>query len=220
VIGALRRQLKSVVKDTVYRALPRSRLVQRGSADRRQVALTFDDGPDQLTLAYLDLLDELHVKATFFVLGNMCERQPELTREYVRRGHQVASHGYDHTHFTRLPWRGLSQQLERTDELLEPRATARPWVRPPYGNVDARVLAHLLASGKLIALWSLDSHDYETRNAAEVVTRCAPSHVSSGEVILFHEGQTWTLEALPRIVGGLREAGYEMVTMAEMFGQE
>jgi peptidoglycan/xylan/chitin deacetylase (PgdA/CDA1 family) len=217
VIGVLRRQLRSVVKDTVFRVIPRSRLVQRGSAQERRVALTFDDGPDHLTKAYLDLLDELDVRATFFLVGKGCEREPELMREYVRRGHQIASHGYDHTHFTRLSWARLRDQLRRTDDVLGPSSTARSWVRPPYGRVDGRVLAQLLASGKMIAMWSLDSRDYETRDATEVAERCSPRHVAPGEVILHHEGQTWTLDALPRIVAGLRDAGYELVTMAELF---
>jgi peptidoglycan/xylan/chitin deacetylase (PgdA/CDA1 family) len=212
-----RQQLKSLVKNAVYRAVPRSRLVQRGPAMKRQVALTFDDGPDHLTGAYLDLLDELDARATFFVVGTACEKEPELTREYVRRGHQIASHGYDHTRFTRLRWAALDEQLRRTTELLGPTPTARPWVRPPYGDVDARVLAQLLASGSLMAMWSLDSHDYEIKDPEEVAARCSPRHVSAGEVILLHEGQQWTLDALPRIVNGLRDAGYEMVTMAEMF---
>ncbi|AKU98441.1 Peptidoglycan N-acetylglucosamine deacetylase [Labilithrix luteola] len=217
MLGPLRRQLRAVVKDAVYRAIPRSRLVQRGRTDRRQIALTFDDGPDELTNAYLDRLDELDVRATFFLVGKSCERRPELAREYVRRGHQVASHGYDHSHFTRLPWRELREQLRRTEAVLGLRSTARRWIRPPYGNVDARVLAQLLAGGNVLAMWSLDSHDYEIRDAAEVATRCAARQVSAGEVILLHEGQTWTLEALPRIVGDLRDAGYELVTMAKMF---
>ncbi len=93
-------------------------------------------------------------------------------------------------------------------------------MRPPYGNVDARVLAQLLAGGNVLAMWSLDSHDYELRDAALVASRCAPAHVSAGEVVLLHEGQTWTLEALPLIVRGLRDAGYELVTMAKMFELE
>jgi peptidoglycan-N-acetylglucosamine deacetylase len=220
MIGPFRRQLRAVVKDAVYRAVPRSRLVQRGRTDRRQVALTFDDGPDEHTNAYLDCLDALDVRATFFLIGKSCERQPELAREYVRRGHQVASHGYDHTHFTRLPWRALQEQLRRTDEVLGAPPTARPWIRPPYGNVNARVLGQLLANGNMLAMWSLDSHDYENRSADEVAARCAPRHVSPGEIILLHEGQPWTLAALPRIVGDLRDAGYEMVTMAKMVEAE
>jgi peptidoglycan/xylan/chitin deacetylase (PgdA/CDA1 family) len=210
-------QLKSLVKNAVYRAVPRSRLVQRGPSSRRQVALTFDDGPDHLTGAYLDLLDELDVRATFFVVGTACELEPQLTRDYVRRGHQIASHGYDHTRFPKLPWSALDEQLRKTTALLGPTPTTRPWVRPPYGDVDARVLAQLLASGSLIAMWSLDSHDYEVRDAEALAVRCSPRHVSAGEVILLHEGQQWTLDALPRIVHGLRDAGYEMVTMVEMF---
>jgi peptidoglycan/xylan/chitin deacetylase (PgdA/CDA1 family) len=219
VLTALRRHLKSAV----YRAVPRSRLVQRGPAGRRQVALTFDDGPDAMTRAYLDALDELHAKATFFVVGAACEREPELAREYVRRGHQIAGHGWDHTRFSKLSSRALREQLARTEAVLgadglgTASATARPWVRPPYGDVDARVLGQLLANGSFIALWSLDSLDYEIRDPARVAARCAPSLVSPGEVILLHEGQRWTLDALPRIVRDLRGAGYELVTMAEMF---
>ena len=214
---SVRRRLKSLVKNAVYRAVPRSRLVQRGPSSCRQVALTFDDGPDHLTSAYFDLLDELDVRATFFVVGMACELEPQLTREYVRRGHQIAGHGYDHTRFPKLPWSALDEQLRKTAAILGPTPTTRPWVRPPYGDVDARVLAQLLASGSLIAMWSLDSHDYEIRDPETLAARCSPRHVSAGEVILLHEGQQWTLDALPRIVHGLRDAGYEMVTMAEMF---
>jgi peptidoglycan-N-acetylglucosamine deacetylase len=212
VVTAARRY----VKEAVYGALPKSRLIRRGPTELRRVALTFDDGPDPMTSRYLDLLDQLGVPATFFVLGQHCERYPDLAREYVRRGHQIASHGYDHQRFPSLSWSALRDQLERTDAVLGPQPVARPWVRPPYGKVDARVLGQLLAHGATIALWSLDSHDYEIRDPDELVARCAPSEVASGEVILLHEGQQWTLDALPRIVDSLRGAGYEMVTMADL----
>ena len=209
-------QLRRQVKDAVYRALPRSRLVQRGPADVRRVALTFDDGPDPATPRYLDLLDELGVAATFFVVGLSCQRYPELVREYVRRGHQVAGHGFDHRRFPDLGWNQLRDQLERTDAVLGAQPTARPWVRPPFGAMDARVLGQLLAYGATVAMWSLDSHDYEVRDPDELVRRCAPERVAPGEVILLHEGQDWTLAALPRIVDGLRGDGYELVTMADL----
>ncbi|MGO8995105.1 MAG: polysaccharide deacetylase family protein [Polyangiaceae bacterium] len=213
MFAALRRKFKSVVFD----AIPRSRLVQRGPASRRRVALTFDDGPDAMTGAYLDLLDKLEAPATFFVVGASCERQSELAREYAKRGHQVAGHGYDHTRFPALSFSALRDQLRRTDVALGPQPTMRRWVRPPYGDLNARVLAQLLAHGRMIALWSLDPRDYETKDPDLLVARCSPSVVRPGEVILLHEGQQWTLDALPRIVGALRGAGYEMVTMAKMF---
>jgi len=214
VIG-LRRQLKSAL----YRAVPRSRLVGRGPSSRRQIALTFDDGPDGMTTAYLRVLDELRVRATFFLIGRACEKEPALLREYVRRGHQLGGHGYDHTSFVQLRWRGLREQLARTATAIGPQPTAHPWVRPPYGALNARVLGQLLVSGSTVALWSLDSLDFKLHDANEVALQCVPDRVAPGEVILLHEGQQWTLDALPRIVGGLRDAGYELVTMAEMFAQ-
>jgi peptidoglycan/xylan/chitin deacetylase (PgdA/CDA1 family) len=190
--------------------------MQRGRGGARRVALTFDDGPDDLTTAYLDLLEQLGVRASFFVVGASCAKRPDLLREYVRRGHQIGGHGWNHRRFTKLGWRELEEQLASTNAVLGPQPTARPWVRPPYGDVDARVLAQLLASGSMIAMWSLDSLDYQVKDPDELVSRCSPGRVAPGDVILLHEGQTWTLDALARIVKRLREGGYEMVTMAEM----
>jgi peptidoglycan/xylan/chitin deacetylase (PgdA/CDA1 family) len=66
-------------------------------------------------------------------------------------------------------------------------------------------------------MWSFDSLDYQIKDADELVARCDPAALAPGEVLLFHEGQRWTLDALPRIVGNLRDAGYECVTMADLF---
>ncbi|MDF2693582.1 MAG: Peptidoglycan N-acetylglucosamine deacetylase [Labilithrix sp.] len=192
----------------------------RGPASAgRRIALTFDDGPDDRTLNYLDLLDELGVRATFFLVGNASARKPELVREYIRRGHQIGGHGYNHDSFTHLRPAALVEQVERTNAVLGPQPTKRPWVRPPYGHVDALVLARLIAHGNMIALWSFDSHDYRVKDADALVARCAPENISPGDVLLLHEGQQWTLDALPRIVAQLRGAGYQLVTMAELAGE-
>jgi len=194
-----------------------SGLLRRGPAHAKRVALTFDDGPDELTPRYLDVLDKLRVPASFFLIGKACERHPDFVREYVRRGHQVAAHGYDHTRFTDLDRRALLGQCARTDRILGAQTDGRAWVRPPHGSVDASSLLALRFAGYSVALWSLDSHDYEEREADKVVARCAPDKVRAGEVMLFHEGQQWTLDALPRIVEQLRSAGYEFATMADLY---
>jgi len=205
------------LKEAFYDAVPRGRLVRRGPSEIRRIALSFDDGPNELTEQYLDTLDRLGVPATFFVMGDLSEARPDLVREYVRRGHQIASHGYDHRRFPDLTWREVDEQLRKTDAAIGPQPTAHPWVRPPYGAMDARVVAQLFARGYTIALWSLDSNDHDDHDPASIGVRCAPEQVSPGEVLLFHEGQPWTLEALPGIVDGLRGAGYECVTMSDLF---
>jgi peptidoglycan-N-acetylglucosamine deacetylase len=207
--------VRALVKNTVFDRIPG--LLRRGPTTSRRVALTFDDGPDHMTTRYLDLLDELGVPATFFLIGDRAREHPELVRDYLRRGHQLASHGYDHTRFTRLGRKALLDQCARTDEVLGFQISGRPWVRPPHGSVDATSIVNLLTAGYTVALWSIDSCDYDVRDTTELATRCTPPVVNAGDVLLFHEGQQWTLDALPRIVTSLHAHGFECVTMHDLF---
>jgi peptidoglycan-N-acetylglucosamine deacetylase len=207
--------LRARVKDVMFDRVPG--LLRRGPAASKRVAITFDDGPDELTPRYLDLLDDLGVPATFFVIGELAEKRPELIREYVKRGHQVAGHGYDHTRFTKLGVRELLDQARKTDNAIGGSPTGHPWIRPPHGSLDAGSIVTLRAAGFVIALWTVDSRDYADRDPAKLAERCAPSNVGGGDVLLFHEGQEWTLEALPRIVAALHASGLECVTMHDLF---
>jgi peptidoglycan/xylan/chitin deacetylase (PgdA/CDA1 family) len=201
------------MKNAVYDAFPGVR--RRGATTSRRVALTFDDGPDHMTEAYLDLLDQLGVPATFFLLGARAASRPDLVREYRRRGHQIAGHGFDHQRFSKLGRRDLLDQCARTEAALGGQLNGRPWVRPPHGSLDATSLFHLVTTGYTVAMWSLDSRDYNTTQAAEIVQECEP--LSAGDVVLFHEGQQWTLDALPSIVAKIQAAGLECVTMHDLF---
>jgi peptidoglycan/xylan/chitin deacetylase (PgdA/CDA1 family) len=196
--------------------MPAGRLLRRGPAAPRRVALTFDDGPDHHTEGFLDVLDHYAVPATFFIMGDMSELRPDLVREYVRRGHQIGSHGYDHHKFTELSQDALAQQLRATDTAIGPQPAGK-WVRPPHGALGLRVMAQLLANDYVIALWSFDSKDYDLKDADATAARVAPEAVTPGDVILFHEGMPTTLEALPRIIEALHADGYECVTMADLF---
>jgi peptidoglycan-N-acetylglucosamine deacetylase len=211
--SAVTTSVLSRVKNAVFDVMPG--VLRRGPATTRRVALTFDDGPDHMTGDYLDLLDRLGVPATFFLIGNRAGNHPDMVREYVRRGHQIAGHGFDHKRFTKLTRHALLDQCARTDLLLGGQMTGRSWVRPPHGTLDASSLLNLVASGRTVAMWSLDSRDYESTDPTEIAERCAST--TAGEVLLFHEGQQWTLDALPMIVGALRAAGLECVTMHDLF---
>ena len=209
--------VRSIVKNSVLDRMPG--VLRRGPLTGKRVALTFDDGPDELTPRYLELLDDLGVPATFFVCGEQAARRPDLVREYVRRGHQVANHGFDHTRFTALSRRELLDQLARTEHAIGGQVTGRAWVRPPHGALDARSLLALRAAGYIVALWSIDSCDYDIRDASQLAEKCSPAVVGAGDVLLFHEGQPWTLDALPRIVAALHGSGLECVTMHDLFAR-
>jgi peptidoglycan/xylan/chitin deacetylase (PgdA/CDA1 family) len=205
--------VRAFVKNAVFDAFPG--VVRRGSASARRVALTFDDGPDHMTERYLDALDELGIPATFFLIGQRAANHPELVREYIRRGHQVAGHGFDHKRFNRLGRRALLEQCAKTNTALRGQPSGRPWVRPPHGSLDATSLINLVASGYTVAMWSFDSRDYSTTDPDEIAQYCAD--VTAGDVVLLHEGQQWTLDALPRIVDRIHAAGLECVTMHDLF---
>lgn len=206
--------LRSLLKTALFDRIPG--LLRRGPSTAPRVSLTFDDGPDHMTEQYLALLDKLGVPATFFLCGNRVEQRPDLLREYIRRGHQIAGHGYDHTRFTNLSRAQLLEQCERTDDALGGQSTGRSWVRPPHGSLDPGNVLSLLAAGYTVALWSIDSCDHSDQDVESIVARCT-QNVSAGDVLLFHEGQPWTLAALPHIVSALAAQGLECVTMQDLF---
>jgi peptidoglycan/xylan/chitin deacetylase (PgdA/CDA1 family) len=210
--------VRSLVKNAVYDWMPG--MLRKGPAVGKRIALTFDDGPDLMTPQLLERLDDLGVPATFFVNGEHADAHPQLIREYLRRGHQVANHGYDHTRFSRLSRRALLDQIQRTERSIGGgQVSGTPWVRPPHGAVDPLSLLTLRTAGYLVAMWSVDSMDHSERDPAQLAANCSPAKVGAGDVILFHEGQSWTLEALPRIVAALHASGLECVTMHDLFAR-
>jgi peptidoglycan/xylan/chitin deacetylase (PgdA/CDA1 family) len=181
-----------------------------------RVALTFDDGPTPLTPQYLRVLEGLGARATFFVVGELCAAQPELVEAIADAGHELAGHGYTHRRFTALSRAELSDELARTRALLPPRSDGRQLVRPPYGSVSLASLLACSQQGFTTVLWSLNSGDWCSQQASEVERTFALQAVAAGEIVLLHEGQSWTMNALPAIVGTLKKAGHELVTVGEL----
>lgn len=209
--------IRHAVRDAVLDALPSTRVIRRGPGTARRVAITFDDGPQPLTGALLETLDRAGAAATFFLMGDLSSDRPEMLREYVRRGHQIAGHGWNHKRFPSLSRAELHAQLHRTSAVLGPQPTSHPWMRPPYGAISARVVAQMLTEGFTIALWSFESRDHAITDADALVARVTSAPIAPGEVLLFHEGYQHTVDAMPRIVAHLHEQGFECVTMADLF---
>lgn len=210
-----RRSAKALARLIVPRSLVVWSGPGRGSSPGK-VALTFDDGPDSLTPDYLAVLDTLGVRATFFVVGEQCRKYPEFLREIQRRGHELAGHGYTHRKFSELSADDLRRELELTRELLPASPQGKPLVRPPFGAVSATSLLTCARAGFRVVLWSLNSGDWCNHDAGMVSRALSEQPVSAGEIVLLHEGQTWTINALPSIVGKLKREGHELVTISEL----
>jgi peptidoglycan/xylan/chitin deacetylase (PgdA/CDA1 family) len=137
-------------------------------------------------------------------------------RAIAERGHELAGHGYTHRRFTTFSRAQLVSELARTSALLPKREAKRQLVRPPYGAVSPLSLMTCARQGFTTVLWSLNSGDWRARDAHEVERTVSTSRVAAGDIVLLHEGQPLTVEALPRIVGSLKESGHELVTVGEL----
>jgi len=212
-------------------------LLWRGPTSNRVVALTFDDGPKApFTQDLISALRGLGVKATFFVVGNSIEKEPDLLRQISDAGHELANHSYSHSDFTRLSDAQVNAEVTKTQTLIFRYTQQRTrWFRPPGGNTDARVQGLLGKLGIITVMWTINAEDYTVRNqrfpirnevkdlkgryssdyAGDVVQRVL-AKASPGSIVLMHNGGDATLAALPQIVAALRERGYGFVTLSEL----
>jgi len=226
---------RRTAKIVAEQLLPESLLVFRGKEGKRplgalrsalggakraqepgRIALTFDDGPTPLTLGYLDVLEQLGARATFFVVGELCAAHPEWVAAIAERGHELCGHGYTHRRFPSLSRAELASELTRTNALLPPRSAERKLVRPPYGAISPASLLTCAREGFTTVLWSLNSNDWRAHDAAEVERTLAARDATPGDILLLHEGQQLTLSALPTVVRNLKELGHDLVTVGEL----
>ena len=193
-----------------------SRLVRLPTAGR-VVALTFDDGPHpKLTPFILDQLDRVGAHATFFLVGKQVEMYPDLAREIVARGHEVASHTYSHQDLTTVTQLDVERELAASRAVLAA-VTGRQAVyfRPPGGNYDGQVARAVSLWGFTPVFWTANICDYY-QNAKTHVVAGMMRRIQPGGIILLHNGEDLTIEVLPALLQALKTAGYGMESVGEL----
>ena len=189
-----------------------------GSRDRPRVALTFDDGPDpDHTPALLDVLAEVGAPATFFVVGNRVDANPELTARIAREGHELGNHTYNHPYLPLSRSRRVATELRAADHAIERATGITPTLaRPPYGGRSPRNVRVFDRHAKRLVLWDVNSFDWKGITAEAIALRVL-ARVRPGSIILLHEardGGDVTIEAVRMLVPALRARGYEMSTVS------
>lgn len=182
------------------------------------VALTFDDGPDPAVWPGLfEALDRAGVKATFFVEGARAREHPELIRELARRGHQVENHGWSHKEPALLGERETRAEIRRTAVLIRELTGRRPiYYRPPGGLRDPEVFRWAQAEGHRVLLWTnIGVPDQPPLPPGQLASRLA-ANAYNGAILMLHATEPRTVEALPAIIGALRERGLRPVTVDEL----
>ena len=156
--------------------------------DTMQIALTFDDGPHpRLTQEILDILAEYDVKATFFMVGENVVNYPDAAKAVLAAGHEVGNHTFSHTHVKTLTEREVRDELGRCEDALEELCEYRPHLfRPPEGALNEYVEHCSNDFDYTLILWSLDTRDWEIKNAEQIAEKVLSS-ISPGDIILMHD---------------------------------
>lgn len=178
------------------------------------IAITFDDGPSKYTENLLAGLAERHAQVTFFMQGVNAQRYPQIVQQAYAAGHQIASHTYNHPYLPKLSENELHSQLNRTAELLS-QATGNSggyMLRPPYGSYNAQVLAQI---GVPAILWSVDTRDWQSRNADKVYQSIVENS-RDGSIVLLHDLYPTSIDGALRGIDYLQAQGYELVTVREL----
>ena len=228
-----------VIDDESFESYPLSWRVQQMGNVPKKVALSFDDGPDpEWTPKVLDVLQQKHAPATFFVIGESAAQQASIIKREYATGDEIGNHTFTHPDFETASTAQIQLELNLTELFLDSRLGVKTTLfRPPYGidhepesATEFRNLPTAQDLGYVIVGAEIDPHDWgELTNGGApppvqtIVQRVvAGVKANEGNVILMHDGggdRSHTLAALPQIIDQVRAAGYQFVSVSELLGQ-
>lgn len=181
--------------------------------NEKMIALTFDDGPGPYTQDILNCLRSHNAKATFFVVGDRVALYPEVARSIVSNGCEIGNHTLNHYDLPGLPLNHMRYQIEKNNEIVYDITGKRPTLlRPPSGSISATVR---MKSQMPIILWSLDPQDWIYRDKNRTISYVM-NQVEDGDIVLMHDIQGSTRDAILELVGKLQAEGYQLVTVSEL----
>jgi len=192
---------------------------------KKQIALTFDDGPnDPHTLGLLELLAKASVPATFFLIGRYVRQRPEIAKAIAAAGHVIGNH--THTH----PLLIFQSASQVRDEILQCRDAIHDAVgehsnlfRPPFGGRRPGTFSLIRRLGLEPVMWNVTGYDWSAPSA-EYIERKVTKRIRGGDVVLLHDGshvafgadRSATVQAVDRLINRYRAEGYEFVTIPQM----
>jgi len=198
------------------------------AAGSKQLALTYDDGPnDPHTLRLLEVLAKHNVHATFFLIGRYVQQRPDIVREIVKAGHVIGNHTFTHPLLT------LKGKSEIRRELADCRSALEDAVgqhsnlfRPPFGGRRPAVLRIARELGLEPVMWNVTGYDWNAPPAAVIEQKVA-KQMRGGDVILLHDGghknmgadRSQTVVATGHLIARCKLEGYEFVTIPQMMSR-
>lgn len=192
--------------------------------DPGQMALTFDDGPnDPHTMHLLDVLTKHNAKATFFLIGKYVRQRPDIARAIEAAGHGIGNHTDSHPNLILVSAARLRQELADCNKALEDAIGIKVTLfRPPFGGRRPNVLRTARGMGLNPVMWSVTGYDWSAKSADQIVEKVSRQvdtrPKAQGEIVLLHDGghlafgadRAFTVEATGRLLQSY--AGKEFVT--------
>jgi peptidoglycan-N-acetylglucosamine deacetylase len=200
----------------------------RHTASSREIALTFDDGPNPaVTPRLLELFDRYSVPATFFLIGRFARACPEVVREISARGHLLGNHSDTHANLFLQSRAGIRDELARCQDAIAAAGVAEPlrWMRPPYGYRSPLLRGEIRRAGmRGVVMWSKICWDWKPQppdRLIERLSRVARPDRPRGDIVVMHDGDHRALggdrhhvvAALEHWLPRWRDAGMEFVTI-------
>jgi len=181
--------------------------------DKKILFLTFDDGPSpKTTLLLLEELEKLDVRATFFLLGINILENENIVKELYLKGHTIGNHTYSHKNLNSLSSQKQKEEIDKTNELIKSIIQITPkYFRPPYGNKNNNTLS---VTDMTFILWSVDTLDWQSRNADKVSNKII-SNVKDGDIILLHDIYKSSVQGAVKAITKLQKEGYVFLSLEE-----
>ena len=164
----------------------------------------------------LSVLHSNHVVATFMLGGAWARAHPDLVKEMQQQGDELGNHGWNHQHPNQMSFQGNVDDIQRTNRQIEAIAGVVPGVyAPPYGEFNRTVLQAAQAAHMTLVMWTIDTIDWRPSSSPDYMVKKVLSKSAPGSLVLMHPTNR-TVSAFPRIIAGLTQQGYQLVTVSQL----
>ncbi len=207
------RATQAVQASAPKRSLP----IYNVQTGEKKIALSFDAAwGNSDTQKLIDILDQYHVKTTFFVVGAWVDKYPESVKALAAAGHEVCNHSDTHPHMRKLSQEEIKAQVKKCSEKIASATGIKPILfRPPYGDYNDTVIQAVENLNMYPIQWNVDSLDWKNPTPDQIANRVLTS-VKPGSIVLFHNGAKNTPAALPRVLQTLQAEGYQIVPVSQL----
>lgn len=199
-------------------------IIKTGNDSEKVIALTFDDGPDEVfTPQILDLLKKYDVKATFFVIGEKVAYNKDLIKREYEEGHEIGNHTFTHINAAKRSYKEIEEEITKTQEAVKDVTGNEPrFFRPPYRALNRELCEIVKSKNMSIVLWSnIDVRDWSNPGVSSIV-RTIENKIQNGNIVILHDynnrrnNKSQTIQALEIVIPKLKEEGYRFVTISEL----